>query len=116
MVHTPKQVLVVRTVRMAKARILELAKALRHVSSVNPAEPCMQQVEQALIPIALNPLLYLRTLEMVVMELALTTNLQRGALALLLFVMQGGRHNGKVNGTYRKRRSYQCFVVFKSRA
>lgn len=71
----------VRTVRMAKVRILELVKELRPVSLVNPTEPCMQQVEKVQLPITLYQTLYLRTLEMVVMELVVALNLPQAAPA-----------------------------------
>lgn len=101
---------------MAKVRILELVKELRPVSSVNPEEPCMQQVEKVPPAIILDQTPYLRTLEMVVMELVVALNLPQAARASLSFVIRGGLHNGKINGTYRKRRSYQCSVVFRYRA
>ncbi len=66
----------------------------------------------AIILVTLSNLL----VSMVVMELAVALNLPQAAPALLSFVIQGGLHNGKINGTYRKRRSYQCSVVFRSRA
>ena len=106
MVNTPQQVSEVQMVEMVKAHILEMVKALLPVSLVNQVEPCMRQVEKVAPPITLHLTSYLRTPEMAVTELAVPLNLPRGALASLLFVMQGGWHNGKVDGFYQKWCSY----------
>lgn len=87
-------------VEMVKVRILEMAKALLPVSLVNPAEPCMQQVEKVPPAIILDQTPYLRTLEMVVMELVVALNLPQAAQASLSFAIRGGRHNGKEYDTY----------------